>query len=342
MRRALLAILAIALVALAGCSTQKPQTPNLAQPFIGGTGSLAISYPPGMPPKEIFDAGQTKFSIGVLMENVGESAVGVNTPNPYGYVELIGINPQQFGKNPSDMRIYFDQANLQLKPARRGYDGSVVPGDSGMIEFSGLSYLPNRFGNTNVTVRANACYEYHTYADAQVCIKDNVLENPTDATICVLNGAKQVSSSSGPVQVTGLTENPAGSNKIQVTFTVDNVGKGMVFLPPTQQGISSHGDACVESAGANPYQNAALAKVSLNGMVVNCPLFGGGSQGIVHMYQGSPATISCTITTDPTAGRIYTDSLQITLDYTYLEWIDTPILVRDTNVGFTEPGTQTQ
>lgn len=338
MNRALLVVLAVGLLAFASCQPQDPQGPNLAQPFIGGTQGLALSFADGMPPPEIFDAGQSVFSVGVYMQNVGEAPIGyAQGRNSYGYVELIGISPQQFGQfSQQDLRVTWQDIQLELEGARRGYDGSIIVGDIDIVTIDELSYVPDRQGNTEVTMRANVCYEYATFTNTDICIKDDILENVFDDTICTLTGAKRVSNSGAPIQVTQVTQNPAGRDRMQVTFTIENKGMGTPFLPVSRQGFTD--DACQQSVGQNQYRNMAYAEVSIGGDTglydINCPLLQGGSdRGDLRLWQGSPATVTCQITPLQTSSRIYTESMQIDLWYTYFESIETPVLIRDTSLG---------
>ncbi|MFT4250547.1 MAG: hypothetical protein ACMXYD_04245 [Candidatus Woesearchaeota archaeon] len=343
MNKALILCLVAALVVFAACESA-PEAPDLATPYIGGVQGIAMSFPQGMPPAEIFDDGQGEFSIGILLENVGESAVGPGTRNPYGHVEIIGINPRNFGSgfgqaSHNDLFVTFDEAQLTLEPARRGFDGSIITGESGLIEFPSLSYLPDITGNQQLTVRANVCYEYRSYTRGQICIKDNLLERAQDDSICTVSGAKAFSGSGAPVQVTSLTQNPAGSSRIQVTFTVENLGRGIVFAPMST--VNSP-NICQASAGVNTQRDVVGVQVSLGDefttdYLVNCPLLGGQDRGVIRMFQGAPAVVTCTIDNiDASAGRIFTENLNVDLHYTYLEHIERPLLIRDTNVGFVE------
>lgn len=337
-----LAILAIvSLFILAGCQQQE-QGPDLSAAYIGGTQGLAISFPQGMPPAEIYDEGQMTFSVGVMLENVGESGIGLDTPNAFGFVELIGINPDNFNKvSQSDLSVSWDEAQISLEPARRGFDGSVIPGSESLVQLNDLSYTPDLHGNQEVTVRANVCYEYRTYARGEICIKDNVLENAQDDTICTLSGAKPLSTSGAPVQVTQLTQNPAGSDRIQVTFTIENIGAGSVFAPPNQAG-GRFGELCVSNAGPNSLRDVVEVEVSVGEEAssqynVRCPLLGGADFGAVRMFGGAPTVISCTLETfGGESDRIFTENLNVDLHYTYFDYIEKPLIIRDTNVGFRE------
>jgi hypothetical protein len=345
MRKALLILLITGLFIFAGCNSNQEEGPNSGDPYIGGTQGLAISFPQGMPPAEIYDAGQGAFSIGVLMENVGESAVGLNSRNQYGHIKIIGINAKNFNvdagqANFDDLFVTFEEAEVELGYARRGFDGSIITGDSTLVTFDTLSYLPDLRGNNPVTIRANVCYEYRTYTRAEVCIKDNLLERAQDDAICALSGARNFAGSGGPVQVTNVVQNPAGSSKIQVTFTIENLGNGEVYAPYSLSNAPEL--VCASSRGANTQRDVVNVEVTLGDeftteYIVECPQMGGISVGQIRMYQGAPAVVTCTIDNiDVSAGRIFTENLNIDLFYTYQQYVQQPMLIRDTNVGTVE------
>ena len=337
MNRVLIVLFAIAFLAMAGCQPAEPQTRG-GMAFIGGTQGLAISFVDSMPPPEIFDAAQSVFSVGVYLQNVGEAPISQSSlRNRYGYVEIIGISPQQFGKgSQQDLKVTFAEANINLEGSRRGFQGEIIAGEIDIISIDDLTYLPDRVGNQEVTVRANVCYEYATFTNTDICIKDDIIENVFDDTICTLSGAKPVSNSGAPIQVTHLTQSPGSRETIVVTFTVANVGRGVPFLPWDAQGAPA--DACRQTFGHNPARNTVYAEVTVGGdsslYNIRCPLLGGSNAGNIPMWQGSEATLTCTITPVNTGGsRIFTDSLQIDMWYTYFEAIERPLLIRDANMG---------
>jgi hypothetical protein len=354
MRYLLPAILAIALLGMTACGPAQPQTPDMSRPFIGGIGGLAASFPEGMPPVEIYDAGQMEFSVGVMLQNIGEHPIGASdfpseVPGRYGYVELIGASPRHLNKlTQNDLRVFFDEGpGVRLEKTYRAADGSIIPGDISLVEFSHLSYLPNIVGNQEITLRANLCYDYTTKANSQLCFKDNMLESVHDDTICTLTGKKPLATSAAPVQVTQVTQNPAGRNRISVTFQVQNMGNGFVFAPSDVQNLAPRGDACVYTVGHNPFRNMVYVTLSMGSddidggfssvTDIRCPVLSGstfGNRGILRLQQGGPATVTCTIETREDAGRVFTDTLRIDLHYSYLQYIETPILIRDTQAGF--------
>ncbi|MFC1648616.1 hypothetical protein ACFL1B_04115 [Nanoarchaeota archaeon] len=317
---------AILSLILTGCGSQ-PQTNensiNTMNPFIGGTVGLNAYLLEGLPPPFIQDAGQSPFSMAVVLENQGESDVGV-APNNYFKVRLEGINPAQWNvQNPVQ-----DLSSVPLRGARRNYDGTVLPGETIPVSFESMNYMPNIRGNTEFILRAQVCYDYSNIATTKVCIKDDVLENIQDSTMCKLAGEKFPQNSGGPMHITSVVQNPLAANKIQVNFVVEHVGFGDFYGP----GVPD--ETCDPSiSNFNKHKVKVIVHDSPDdGFSIGCPRFGGlnVNQGTITLYQGLPQTISCVMTRDSqSSGRVFQDLLEIETQYRYGQFIETPIIVQD-------------
>jgi len=320
---------------LSGCGGAGPSQDG--QVFIGGIEGLTMSFIAGAPRAEVNDAGQDEFAVGIQLENLGESDVGreaENSDNYFASIEIVGLDPAQFS-NPIMYRT-FDYEDVTLLGARRVGE-SIITGGKGTIFFEGFNYLPDVFGNQDHTVRANLCYDYTTYSNTKVCIKDNPQERVEDNGICTLAGAKEVKNSGAPVAVTSLFEQPMGKDKIGVTFTIENVGTGKIFRRSSEQ----NGDyPCIDPYSGNNNYNKVWVKVSFpddqNSNVIDCKNLRdsfSSNEGEVSLYEGAPATVMCTILTDPSKGQVYTSVLNIDLKYTYQQAIQQPLIIRDVSAG---------
>ncbi|MFH0870794.1 MAG: hypothetical protein V1866_07105 [archaeon] len=320
-------MIALAMVLfLTSCSTENNQV-DLTRSYIGGTVGLTTYLIEGMPPSMIHDGGTFPFGVGVAIENQGEADVGPGTNNPYIIVRLEGINPTQFGISDQDV---IQILGSPLKGARRNFDGTIFPGEIGSANFEPLTYLPNIHGNTQFTIRADVCYDYETLATAQICIKDDVLENIQDTSICSLTGEKFPQNSGAPLHISSLIENPMAENKIQVNFVVEHVGIGEFFGRPTSG--DTKGEICDFSPrNVNKYNvDVIVEPLSDPGLTISCSRFGGSNAGRIKLYQGAPTTISCVITrTGGGSGRVFQDLLNIKLKYRYGQFIETPIIIQD-------------
>jgi hypothetical protein len=325
-KKIIVAMLIIAALAITGCGKGNGNA-DLTKSYVGGTVGLSTYLIEGAPPPNIQDAGTSPFSVGVAIENQGEADIGPGTENPFMIVRLEGINPEQFGVTDDFIK---QQVNAPVKGARRNFDGTIFPGEITTVTFDSLTYKPDIHGNTQFTIRADVCYDYQTIATTQICVKDDVLENIQDSSICSLTGQKSPQNSGGPVHITSVVENPMSSNKIQINFVIEHVGLGEFFGRPAAG--SSNQEICDFSVrNTNKYYvDVEVEPLSDTGIAISCSRFNGARTGRIKLYQGAPTTVSCTLErTRASAGRVFQDLLNIKLKYRYGQFIETPILIQD-------------
>jgi hypothetical protein len=301
-----------------------------------------MSFQEQAPPTEIFDNGDSTFSIGLRLQNNGEADVGpdaiIPSDNQWAQVEIQGINPLQFG-SPQTMKT-FSEEGITLTRMRKSFDGTSIGGTPDVMLFEGFRYLPDNVGNNQVTIRANICYDYTTFTNTQVCLKSNTLETIQDNTICTLAGPRDVKNSGSPVHVTSVKQAPLGKNKIQVEFTIENVGTGTIFAPSDRpQGSTGTflGWHCDQNQ-QNQNRNRVWVRVRLNddlsNALINCNRLADSNEGLVQLFAGQPTVVTCTLQTPQGVGsQAYTDTLRIDLDYAYSQFVETPVLIRDVSAG---------
>ncbi|MFH1072115.1 MAG: hypothetical protein V1743_01670 [Nanoarchaeota archaeon] len=318
-------IVGLALFAVFILTSCQQQDPNRGSnlPFIGGSEGLTMDFAPGAPPDEVFDAAQFPFSVNIIIENVGEDDVLPDEAE----IRLIGIEPGLFGVSDDDLITVLPQT---LRGAVKLADGTERPGDITQVVFptsdvAQLSYQPDLEGTDEIIMRAEMCYDYKTRSTTQVCIKDQLLENIYNDKICVVNEEKLPQNSGAPIHITELRETPQGKNNVNVQFKIEHLGGGLFF---------KLGTPCDDSI-TNPNENMVKIKVyfvevpGYEAPPIKCPLFHGETEGYVNLFQGGPRTISCTIYGNPDKDRIYQDLLHIDLEYTYLNYIEKPLIIRD-------------
>jgi hypothetical protein len=298
--------------------------------FIGGTQGLSVKVLEGAPPNVIMDMGITPFSFIVALENVGEAPVGLGTNNPFVMVRLAGIMPNNFGLTPEESAKTLD---AKLEPAKMNFDGTILPGEISYVSFDNLVYKPDVFDTLALTIRAEACYDYESYASAKFCMKKDVLESWEDASICMLRGYRPLGTSSAPIQVTSVREAPLNNSAIQLNIGIEHLGRGVFFSKSQPKDLLS---AC-DFSELNPdiYKLEVFVEpIEKGAYEVSCARLddripGGGAHGVVRMFQGAPITVSCFLSrTQPLNVRIYEDMLSIRLSYRYAEFLEVPILIQ--------------
>ena len=319
-----------AVLFISACTSDTGDT-SLNKPFIGGIVGVNMKFMEGQPPDAIFDNGKFPFTVGIQLENFGEDDLMPVSESDWAELCLIGINPSFFGIESEDLCTTLSS---DLRGARKNFDGTILPGDA-IFEVFGddppLNYEPDLQGNTDITMRAELCYDYTTKSTSEVCIKDDVLGNINDDTICILNEQKDPQNSGGPVHVSSLRENALGQNKIQVSFVIAHVGGGEIFDIDTD-----HEPKCDDDI-TNIDRNKVFVEVSLqsesDATITSCSGLSDITSGTVTLYQGSPAQITCVIEGNVDEDKIYTDIFEVDMSYKYGQYIEKNILIQDVSSG---------
>lgn len=327
MRKVILTIAVLLMITLfAGCQPTQDNTIGPSKtPFIGGVEGLSMEFVPGAPPDKIFDNAGYPFSIDIKIENLGESDVKSNE----GYVEITGINPKSFNLGSQD--DLKKELPLDLRGVVKNHLGTVIVGDTIIVEFNDLNFLQNIRGNFDgPRIRANLCYNYQTEATTYVCVKRDLLSNIDTKEICELSGVKPVFNSGAPIQITEVTEDPLGSDKIQLTFTIEHVG--------TPNDRFYKYDTTCDDRQTNPDKDLVWFEVisDINNARAQCTGLkeanADKSGGFVELFNGEPRQIVCQIDVSSVDG-IYEELVTAKLKYRYYQFIEKTVLVQDVSVN---------
>ncbi len=325
-KRGLQLLISLALVTfLTACASQQKQTQTgpSATPFIGGTNALSASFLPGAPPDYIFDKGQYPFGISVHLENLGEHDVGPAD----GYVEIVGINPKDFGLNTqADLRKEFTDI---LTGAKKNFAGDVIEGGRTIVSFGDttpLNYKPDITGNFDMTLRANLCYDYKTIASSKLCVKRDLLTNIQTKEICDVQGDKLVVNSGAPIQIISMSQNPIGNNKIQVNFVVAHVG--------AQNDRFFKKDTVCDDKTTNLNKDIVYVNIvsDINGNKAKCSglqqVNADGNAGYITLFNGAPRNVVCTFDVSG-IDFVAQIPLLVELEYRYFQFIEVPVIIQD-------------
>ncbi len=337
----ILAVVVLVALILTACSQEENSDKDIINPFIGGSQGLKISVLDGAPPPTVTDSGSQRFAITLAIENVGESTVGEGE-NPFIVTRLSGISPQNFGTIKENLTKEVDQS---LMGARKNVDGTILPGETTSVSFQPLNYQNSVPGSQVFRFRANVCYDYSTHATMKVCVKDNVLENVQDNSLCTLRRDLNPLNSGGPLHVVKADQNPVGDNRIQVNFEVANVGDGVFF---NRRSDNPRKACSFNVRNKNMYEALIVAHpvdpknydLDCTGLKDEKPGFKDLSfseeseYGVVDFGRNSPRSLTCFLekTTD-IGGRVFQDVMEIDMYYRYGEFLEIPILVQDAQIA---------
>lgn len=298
----------VLLLFIAGCNKQVET--RTTRPFVSGTNAVEFNFVEGSPPPEVYDGGNFPFEVALILENRGEYDI----PAEKIYVDLAGFYPADFNspvisKHPSD----------NLDKAYIDSEGNTIPGTVTYLTFNNFSFKGSLKANNEYKVRANICYVYGTYAQADLCVLDDVTK-PNDK-VCKVTEKKGLDVSSGPVQVENFEESVAGTDKVTFSFEITQRGSGLVSLKE-----SRCSDGTIDKNKIWVEVDSGLPGLSCSGISD-----GSATSGYTTLY-GGRRMIRCT--QDTSAGEIqgkdFTKKVNIKLVYDYKEHKERNILVKHT------------
>ncbi|MGM5483621.1 MAG: hypothetical protein ACQER9_01745 [Nanobdellota archaeon] len=323
MKKILFTLMIATVLLFTGCTEGGDDVSNDAtKPFVGGSKGLSMEFITGAPPDEVFDNNQYPFSVSVKLENLGEEDIEEGE----GFLEIQGINPNEFGVSESDLV----KDVPEIRGVRKNNDGSIVKGQSEVVTFDGLKFQQDIAGNFNIdTFRVRACYDYETRSTSQICIKEENIDSMKDDEICEINGKKSVVNSGGPLHIKSLTETSRGEDGIQIAFDVGEVGpEGSKWFAPGNTECDDridNPDLYKVEVEVEPIINERYQASCSGGT------FNGGDKGTITLYGGEPRKVICSFDVGDQSSDFKT-KVDINLRYRYLQSIDKSLLVKDYGV----------
>ena len=331
-RYVVIALLVCSILLVSACKQGGASTGGAPRtPFIGGTSGITINFEKDSPPPEVTDDESFAFEAIVRLKNEGEATVDRNDIR----VNLIGFDPDDFGKKFADLRDKQPDDTLQSK--KRDAEGNIIEGNPTFVSFPSNvdSFKPTKFsGNTEFTFRAEACYLYKTEANTKVCVLKDMI-NVNDRSFCKPIGTKTIYSSAAPVQITNFRQTVVGANKLSFSFDIVLSGNVDIFWSRSSDITpSSRFDVACPSAPRTRREMDNQVKVEITeipedpilGSNIKCGGLESGFKGIVKLINGR-RTMTCTadVATDR---NDLEKTVGINLMYNVLDNKETKILIK--------------
>ena len=304
-------ILVLLSIALAGCDGE--EAPSSTTPFLPGTTGLLMNLMEDSPPSEVYDGGSSQFQVAVKLRNEGEWNVLAGEA----IVKISGIDPVEFGKQPSEMIQKVDE---DLIRTYKDAEGNIIEGTQTVVEFDDFNYAGSIPGNMQFPIRADVCYTYGTKAISKLCVKEDLYDT-SEGGLCVVSAEKEVFSSKAPIKITSMKESVRGKEKIGFTFKIEHMGNGGIFQKGSEcntEGIAFEDKIWVE------------VNTKMEGLKCNGLQDGTDSSGYITMY-GAERSITCTQPVDVLTD--YEKAIDITLIYDYKEDRTKQLLLKHTVIG---------
>jgi len=317
MKKILLILFIVFLLALSGCNNSEEQTTKSSSQFVGGKEGLQIDFVGGTPPTEILDQGQT-FGASIKLTNVGEYDI----PAAKAKVTLSGFASGDFGVSEGAL---VQETQEEMMGASRDGTGKSIDGAILTLDFpadgSAFAHQKAIAGSVTYNIKADVCYEYESYANSKLCILKDILgsKGKTD-NLCEINADKVVDSSGAPVQITNFRESVASSNKISFVFNVKKVETtGTIYEKGTncEEDFNKRNKVIVTVDTGIP---GTLSCSGLQGAGTSSPL-----KGSTTLLNGE-REIRCTQTIDNPSD--YEKLIELSLEYDYRNTAETKVTVK--------------
>jgi len=239
----------------------------------------------------------------VILENQGEHDV---QPGDY-FVQLKGFSPSDFDTSTDALIVYPEDELLGNELIAD--DNTVIESDPVYVQVPGdgsLAYQSDLAGPIHFPFRVEVCYKYMTYANAKLCIKEE-LTKTTEPTVCTISGIQEIASSAGPVQFTDFKEFGGGPGAVRFSFKVVAGDTG---------GDISMRDSLCSSQTLDKNRVYVTVDTGISGL--NCRGFldgGSGTEGYVKLTNGY-RQITCTQDVDDPYDGVSIVDLSAEYDYT--------------------------
>jgi hypothetical protein len=162
---------------------------------------------------------------------------------------------------------------------------------------------------TNVIMLLTSCYKYGGRAQAEICVASS---NKTQ--VCTITGEKVTFNTEEPIQVTSLTEEIVG-NRLQISFTLTNKGKGTVYLPDTDCDKLQKRD--VNEAMKNDRLKVRISTVE-KGLTCKLQTLD-STHNSIEALEGAASLGSVICEKSLTGEEDHKTVIQLILDYVYIE-----------------------
>lgn len=289
----------VLVVLVSGCINQTAQDTEIPT----GTDGVSLTFFQGAPPSTLGE-GEI-FDVGLNIENRGGYAVPTGDAEVY----LRGVNPNNFGLATSSEVLTSDLLEAQV------VEGQIIGGQD-VVSWPNLCYNVNLETDQVISFIAQSCYKYQSKATFDACFNQNAYRQTTGTEPCTVVGSKPTVNSNAPVQITSVSESPAGEEKFRFIIKLANQGNGQVYT-------TERGTACIDA----PIQDLNLVNITsirigpevipFNDPRITSSTWLGDTSPYVKLINGEGQII---FTYQPAfPAPVYTDLVEVTLAYGYTQ-----------------------
>ncbi len=288
----------LALVLISSCNGEDEEI-SASTAYIGGVSGVSLSFLEGTPLDEFVVSED--IPVKLLLRNEGEYDLDENSIE----VRLWGVDMASFGLSSDYVSI-----DSSLRGVQKGL---IEEGAEKIVDMGTMNYDGTVVTSLDVVLKSDVCYPYVTNSNLNLCMSSSAIENVEEEAACSVSGNKVVdgSVSSGPVQLTSLTEQFEGSNRLVFKFKVENSGEGNVYRP---------GSSCSDLVTAsNQRLNEDIIHVTLPEDFL-CFFSEGdeSNEGDIKLGSDAEKTLTCYVEVE-NQGFSFEKNIDMSLEYKYID-----------------------
>ncbi len=206
----------LAAILISSCETGDEKI-SVSTAYVGGVNGVSLSFLESAPLDE-FVVGED-VPVKLTLRNEGEHDLSENSIE----LRLWGVDMASFGLSSDYVSVESSLRGVQK--------GLIEEGAEKIVDMGSMNYDGTVVTSLGVVLKSDVCYPYVTSSNLNLCMSSSSIENAEEEVACNIGGNKVVegSVSSGPVQLTSVTEQFEGSNRLVFKFKVENSGEGKVY-----------------------------------------------------------------------------------------------------------------
>jgi len=288
----------VATLLISSCNGEDEEI-SVSTAYVGGVEGVSLSFLEGAPINEFVVGGDVPVKL--LLRNEGEHDLDENSIE----VRLWGVDMASFGLSSNYVSV-----DSSLRGVQKGL---IEEGAEKIVDMGTMNYGGTVVTSLDVVLKSDVCYPYTTSANLNLCMSSGAIENVEEEAACSVGGNKVVSGSvsSGPVQLTSLTEQFEGSNRLVFKFKVENSGNGNVYRT---------GSSCTDLVTAsNQRLNEDITHVTLPEDFL-CFFSEGdeSNEGDIKLGPGAEKTLTCYVEVE-NQGFSFERNIDMSLEYKYID-----------------------
>ncbi len=249
--------ISIILIMIASCTPSNDGGSNgINSEYRTGTQGLTMNFISEVPPDTVYNT----YPLNVMIEYSNKGA----SPIDNGMIYLSGFDTEYVPLGPTPQQ-------LEYLPGKNIYDEKGLMAEIAEFHASSVDVRDiQEIDSFDQTIKATACYEYHTYAYPLVCIDPTLGRGTVSEGVCTVRDVTLSGGQGAPIAVTKVEQEMvtrSSGTRVVFKLTVKNVGNGQPFA---ERDRSINLNNCHSELTYRNIDNIVVSQVSISNVDFTC------------------------------------------------------------------------